>query len=109
MGGYPELASLMGKHPEYAIFRRYAVLNAQNLLYFQAELKELEEKLRSYAQADDNSSHPLRTKYSRDWYILNDSISPMAADGEDSRQWETFLKIRSKLQEYSESLRLTRT
>jgi hypothetical protein len=50
--GYAQLASLMGAHPEVAVFRRFGALNAQNLLYLQAELTHLELELRSTAGAN---------------------------------------------------------
>ena len=43
--GYPKLAGQMGLRPEVAIFRRFGALNAENLLYFQAELALLERDL----------------------------------------------------------------
>jgi hypothetical protein len=43
--GYTKLASVMGKNPELAIFRRFSALNAKNLLYLQAEHVNLEARL----------------------------------------------------------------
>jgi len=45
MNEYSKLASLMGPHPELAIFRRFSTLNAQNLLYLQTELVHPKRKL----------------------------------------------------------------
>jgi hypothetical protein len=42
MEGYPKLSRLMAFYPEVAIFRRFGALNAENLLYLQAELQDLE-------------------------------------------------------------------
>jgi hypothetical protein len=39
--GYTKLAIQMGQYSEMAIFRRFGALNAQNLLYLQAELVQL--------------------------------------------------------------------
>jgi hypothetical protein len=44
VNGYPKLARHMGASPEIAIFRRFGALNAQNLLYLQAELVHLEKR-----------------------------------------------------------------
>jgi len=43
--GYPKLAGQIELCPETAIFRRFGALNAENLLYFQAELVWLETEL----------------------------------------------------------------
>jgi hypothetical protein len=99
--GYAKLAWLMGAHPEVAIFRRFGALNAQNLLYLQAELVFLEHKLRDLAHKDSVSGHPQRREYSGCWYLLNDSITTTASVGEDGEQWKTFLQIRQKLWQYS--------
>ena len=104
MEGYAKLGFFMGEHPEYAILRLFAGLNAQNILYLQAELNLLEEKLRNYATEDRNSGHRLRGLYSVDWQLLADSIGPKAESGENRKQWETFLEIREKLKEYSKLL-----
>ena len=45
MEGYAKLASFMASDSEFAIFRRFGALNAQNLLYYQAELMDLETHL----------------------------------------------------------------
>jgi hypothetical protein len=42
----------MGEHPDLLILCRFDALNAQNLLYLQAQLIELEEDLRKYARQD---------------------------------------------------------
>jgi len=47
MEGYAKLSSLMGTDPEFAIYRKFAALNAQNLLYYQAELMGLEAEKRA--------------------------------------------------------------
>lgn len=43
--GYAALAKLMSRHSQLAIFRGFSDLNTKNLLYFQAELIELENEL----------------------------------------------------------------
>lgn len=98
MGGYTTLASMMGAHPEVAVFRRFGSLNAQNILYLQAELTSLELKLKKIVETNFASGHQDRTIYDRDWQTLSDSAQ--AADG-NPEQWLTILKIREKLKEYS--------
>jgi hypothetical protein len=53
--GYTKLASLLGAHPDLAIYRRFGKLNAKNLLYLQAELVSLEERLEECVKKDQES------------------------------------------------------
>ncbi|KAF2110647.1 hypothetical protein BDV96DRAFT_603728 [Lophiotrema nucula] len=103
MNGYTKLASLMGPNPEVAIFRRFSTLNAQNLLYYQAELVHLEEKLAACFKSDAESRHPDRVMYDRDWLSLKESDQMPDGNGE---QWATILEIRKVLKEYNEALML---
>jgi hypothetical protein len=96
VNGYPKLARHMGASPEMAIFRRFGALNAQNLLYLQAELVHLEKKLREFEKRDSQSSEGMKSQYARDWFWLSRSEN----DGNDD-QWQTVLAIREKLVEYS--------
>lgn len=102
MAGYTKLASLMGAHPEVAIFRRFSSLNTQNLLYLQAELVSLELKLRRCAQDDATSGHQDRSIYDRDWQSLVSSLH--TSDG-CPEQWNTILSIRRVLKEYSKKVK----
>jgi hypothetical protein len=102
MEGYAKLALLMGEHPEHGIFRRFATLNAQNLLYLQAELTVLEEQHLALALENEASGHRERKAYATNWFMLNNSTTSTTEEGEDRRQWAMFLKIREKLSQYSE-------
>ena len=90
--GYPKLAHHMSMYSECAIFRRFNSLNCQNLLYLQAELVHLEERLRYLEAADSSSTDEARHLYSKDWYWLDDS---------ESEQLEVVLEIRKRLKDYS--------
>ncbi len=103
MEGYAKLASLMGAHPEVAILRRFGALNAQNLLYLQAELVALEKDLRKYSCEDSASNDLNRKFYSRDWYSLSISKDDTNNNESMGKQWRCVLMIRDKLKEYSES------
>lgn len=94
------MAMLMGEFPEVGIFRRFGALNAQNLLYLQAELKDLEITLRQVAEEDELSRDPDKVQYSVNWFALKESIEG-EADSNDGKQWRTILEIRDKLKEYS--------
>jgi len=56
--GYPKLSYEIGRDPEMAIFRRFGALNAQNLLYLQADITLLEQELREQ-EMDDAADNPI--------------------------------------------------
>ncbi|KAF7449413.1 hypothetical protein Ptr902_03331 [Pyrenophora tritici-repentis] len=71
--GYPKLAARTEVQPELAIYRRFGAMNAQNLLYYQAELVDLEVKLRAQQVRDDKDRKGQKTKYAKTWFRLEDS------------------------------------
>lgn len=100
VNGYPSIARLMGLTPEYGIIRRFATLSTQSLLYRQAELMGLERQLRELelrsATAPSTSEDPTgvpAAQYSTDWWQLGHHNA-------DSDQWQLFLKIRDKVEQY---------
>ena len=93
---YLELAGLMGKYPGLAIFRRFATLNAKNLLYLQAEIAELEDQLDLLEGEDRNSTNLDHRKFQWEARLL------MTAPAGENQQWQKILEIRAKLKEYSE-------
>jgi hypothetical protein len=96
--GYTKLAALMGAHPALANFRRFSALNAKNLLYLQAELIYLENKLQRCVEKDNASGHVDRILYDTDWQSLFESGTTAGGNGE---QWKTMMRIRGVLKEYS--------
>ena len=86
--------------PEAALFRRFASLNIQNLLYYQAELTILEKQLRVFEtegcplQASVPDKIPAAVgRYATDWaWLVNQPQNP---------QWQCMLKIRDVLDKYS--------
>ena len=95
MEGYEKLAQLMGNsHTDghFLIFQKFEHMSAQNLLYLQAEIVNLQETLAGLAKEDAESEDPERQLFARDWWALSSA--------EDSGQWEIFLQLRSKLKEY---------
>jgi hypothetical protein len=95
--GYAKLADLQSRYPQLSIHRRFATLNARNLLYLQAELVDLEDRLHKRTLMDMVSSEGSRKEYSRYWFDL--SVS-QARDGSDE-QWHLALFVNGKLKEYS--------
>jgi hypothetical protein len=97
MEGYVKVAALMSRYPELAIVRRFGDLNMQNLLYLQAELTHLELEYKELVS--ENRQFPEKADYAKDWLALSQS-----PDGDNTDEWELFLKIRAKLKEYSKSI-----
>ncbi|KAH8776511.1 hypothetical protein F5883DRAFT_248746 [Diaporthe sp. PMI_573] len=97
MEGYAKVAHLMAKYDEFAILRRFKALNAQELLYSQAEIIHLEERLQRLVDRD--AAHPDRKFYSKDWWSLAHGL-----DIDSREQWRTIRKIRKKLDKYNERL-----
>ena len=96
MEGYAKLSSVMSTDSEFAIYRKFGALNAQNLLYYQAELLGLEDDLNDIASRDRNSQDSEKRNFAYNWAELN-----QAADGKDL-QLEKFMKIRKTLKDYSQ-------
>ncbi|USP76595.1 hypothetical protein yc1106_03869 [Curvularia clavata] len=97
--GYPKLAAQIGILPELAIFRRFGALNAQNLLYMQAELAYLETKLKEQQQVDSTNPSGKRSVYALNWYWLK------ASEGTGADEQQTLiLRIREVLKEYNDAL-----
>jgi hypothetical protein len=98
--GYPKLAGQIGLRPELSIFRRFGALNAENLLYLQAELVLLEKALDEQQHIDDASNNLRRSKYALNWYQLKNS----ERNG-NTEQLELVYRIRETLKQYSKSTR----
>lgn len=94
MEGYAKVAHLMARYDEFAILRRFKVLNTQGLLYTQAEIVHLEERLQKLVGRD--AAHPDRKFHSKDWWTL-----AHGSDVEDREQWRLVRKITRKLDKYS--------
>jgi hypothetical protein len=91
--GYPGLARLMGQG--FGIFKKFSQLNAQNLLYMQAELLGLEHELNITTHFDDKEAATMT--FARSVWDMRRA--------EYSTQWAKILEIREKLQVYSETCR----
>ncbi|KZF22469.1 hypothetical protein L228DRAFT_246760 [Xylona heveae TC161] len=93
--GYPQLAHEVGTEPSWLIFRRFSVLNARNLLYYQAELVQLEHELNELeARSDgkeDGESHHLEVAR-----LMNSEPGSLGY-----KQWQKVQEIRGKLEHYS--------
>jgi hypothetical protein len=95
MLGYARVAQLMATQDEFAIFRRFRVINIQRLLYLQAEISHLEEKLHELAKRDE--THAGRQYHAKDWWSLSQGEGV-----DDLEQWQKFLELNEKLEHYSQ-------
>ena len=95
MDGYWKLGRLMASTPTLTILRRFRVLNIQNILFMQAEINELEQELMDIARDDRYSGQPERERFGREWWRL------ARARGGDSVQWQRWIAVREKLNQYS--------
>ena len=97
--GFPKLAGFLGLKPEIAIFKRFAKLNAENLLLLQSELMILEHQLNEIVARDLQSQNSEVKYYARSWWNM---LRPTRNGNGD--QLSKRLEIREKLREYSTNL-----
>ena len=95
-GDYSRLAALIGAHQETALFRKFASLNAQNILYLQAELVHLESELGNITQENKYSGDSEKASFLASLFNLKESSGTTK-----DLQWRKFLEVREKLKEYS--------
>lgn len=125
---YLTLAQKLGNEPGFAIFRRFATLNAKNLLYLQAELTLLEDELDYLEYEDQEAEDETRRNYQWEARLLMEHLedkdnnkrrkeeeedededkeakdktnTPNMKNKRKTEQWKKMLEIRSKLKEYS--------
>lgn len=109
MGTYATLSRLMSDHPEALIIRDFSELQIKSLLYYQAELAELEAELEEIEREDCASSDAVRKNFCSHWKSLTATgsssltLSDEAAsqDVGSRQQWRLVSRIRVALKEYS--------
>ncbi|PYH93148.1 hypothetical protein BO71DRAFT_420304 [Aspergillus ellipticus CBS 707.79] len=92
----------MALDPGSCIFRRFAKLNAQNLLYLQAELENVQTDLDEIAWNDHCSDSEEKQAYAFNVWRMQDSLNQESP--EYSVQWRKVLEARKLLKEYNEAL-----
>jgi hypothetical protein len=102
--GYERLANMMAEYPANAVFRQFGSLSTLNLLYYQAELAQLETDLCEAAKLDRDSTDRCRQLYFQNFRLLSNGVT----DNDDLAveaqvQWKLVLKMRRVLKEYSKS------
>lgn len=65
--GYHALAHFMTDKPTMAMYKRFGVLNALSLLFYQADLKKLELELLDQMKSDYHEQDPVKRRFNTDW------------------------------------------
>ncbi|KAF7588512.1 hypothetical protein BBP40_005649 [Aspergillus hancockii] len=73
--GYDKLAVLIVSDASLSCFRRFAKLNSKNLLYYQAELVNLQEELTEIVKKDKGSEDPQKKDYPSSVWNPKDSVN----------------------------------
>jgi hypothetical protein len=97
--GYNKLATLFDNYDDLAMFRSFSSLSAKNLLYMQAELLRLSQKLENQIEFDFHAQKSDAEEVANYWRALEES--PEGYVG--YRQRQIILEVREKLKIYCES------
>jgi hypothetical protein len=85
------------------IYRRFDELSARNLLFYQAELAELEGQQRDYDEVDRNAKDQASIECQRDWSEFEKHASEDEngmVQRREKEKMELAMKIREKLEKY---------
>ncbi|KAF2786556.1 hypothetical protein K505DRAFT_259640 [Melanomma pulvis-pyrius CBS 109.77] len=97
--GWPQLAVLMAKTPDFAAFPRFRDLNIKSLLYYQVQLNLLRTQLLE-KEGEDAASDPNGERSG-----FAERVDYMVeASGEDSEQFKIVERMRKVLKEYNKAL-----
>ena len=91
--GWPQVALLMAKTPDFAAFSRFRDLNIKSLLYYQAQLTTLRKDLHKREYADQRGTDQEAAKFA--------SRADFLMTTEGSAQFKLIKEIREVLKEYS--------
>jgi len=100
--GWPLLARLMEKNPEFEAFARFRELNVKNLLYYQVELDYVSDLLRREELRDRKLAHmDAKREFSKCPLKM---IKKYEDEEGKCKQWEYVLRMRRCLREYNEAM-----
>ncbi|KAF8222358.1 hypothetical protein L208DRAFT_1413588 [Tricholoma matsutake] len=111
--GIQNFSSHIALDPTLSIYRRFATLNARNLLYLQSELASLEARLVLLDQrADDITKGNDIWAMPRSWRAMRKAGLKAELDGEgdhrspdaNGEMWNVAMEIRKVMQEYTKAL-----
>jgi hypothetical protein len=103
--GWPELARLMAVNIDLQAFPAFTDLNIKSLLYYQAELTMLKDKLQQTEWEDhisEDFDHAQRFARRVDYLLFSrdDRHSSQSRQSRQSRQWDLITQIRNVLNNY---------
>ena len=98
--GYDKLATFIASDPGLAFFRRFTKLNMKSLLYYQAEIANIEDDLDFIIQNDKDSQDDEKQGYPFSVRELKDSMR--RAKEEHPTQWLKIQEVRELLEKYSQ-------
>ncbi|ETI21269.1 hypothetical protein G647_07614 [Cladophialophora carrionii CBS 160.54] len=97
MNGYNALAGYIGTDPSLAVFRRFLILNARNLLCMQAEIVNLEHALRLTIRKDREAKDGERNLFEYDIRALKGPHKSR----EDGLQYQRTLELHKALLQFA--------
>ncbi|KAI9038287.1 uncharacterized protein KD926_010943 [Aspergillus affinis] len=100
--GYDKIAAVFARDPGCSVFRRFDKLGAKSLLYYQAQLANIEEDLEEIIAKDEAAEDEDRPYYQFSVRCLQDSLK--SAKQEDKAQWLKFLEARELMENYYKAL-----
>lgn len=115
--GFHLYSSHIARDTSLSIYRKFAVLNTRNILYFQSELADLEVQLQQL-DAEGNGEEVDNDVWaiSRNWRKMRDAgvsfqeskaaVANIQESQDPRDSWSVVLKIRRVLKEYSRLSRL---
>ncbi|KFZ20557.1 hypothetical protein V502_03141 [Pseudogymnoascus sp. VKM F-4520 (FW-2644)] len=101
--GFIAVASKIASDPDKSttIYRRFDNLSTRNILYYQAELAELEDLQKRYDEEDQNARDESSIECQRDWEAF---VLCAQDEGREKRKMDLIMKIRTTLEKYHEAL-----
>lgn len=97
--GFIAVASKIASDPDKSttIYRRFDNLSTRNILYYQAELAELEDLQKRYDEEDQNARDESSIECQRDWEAF---VLCAQDEGREKRKMDLIMKIRTTLEKY---------
>lgn len=101
--GFIAVAAKIAADPDKSttIYRRFDALSARNLLFYQAELGELEDLQIQYDAEDQRARDPASIECKHDWEAFADHAKE---EGRERKKMELAMKIRVTLEKYRKHL-----
>ncbi|OIW23860.1 hypothetical protein CONLIGDRAFT_718817 [Coniochaeta ligniaria NRRL 30616] len=103
--GYDRLAEWMSLHPELAIFRRFGSRFTELILYYQAEITQLEHRLQELRAGDKRSADVDRQLQGLAWTKLARSrTSSTGQEAPEHEQYRIAMRLREIMPQYYQAL-----